>query len=51
MAVETWIGLPIVITVVILNRDKVDQIILVTEQGRKEREIKVNARLAAMLEE
>ena len=51
MAVETWLGLPIVITAVILNRDKVDQIILVREQGRKEREMKVKARLAAMPEE
>ena len=51
MAVETWIGLPIVITAVILNRDKVDQIILVREQGRKEKEVKANARLAAMQEE
>ena len=49
MAVETWIGLPIVITAVILNRDKVDQIILVREQGRQE--VKANARLAAMQEE
>ena len=51
MAVETWIELPIVITAVILNRDKVDQIIPVREQGRKEREAKANARLAAMQEE
>ena len=51
MAVETWIGLPIVITAVILNRDKVDQIILVRQQGRKEREVKANARLAVMQEE
>ena len=49
--VEKWIGLPVVITAVILNRDKVDQIILVREQGRKESEAKVNARLAAMQEE
>ena len=48
MAVETWIGLPVVITAVILNRDKADQIILVREQGRKEREVKANAKLAAM---
>ena len=47
----TWIGLPVVITTVILNRDKADQIILVREQGRKEREVKANARLAAMQDE
>ena len=51
MAVETWIGLPVVINAVILSRDKVDQIILVREQGRKERETKANARLAVMQEE
>ena len=51
MAVETWIRLPVVITAVISNRDEVDQIILVREQGKKEREGKVNARLAAMQEE
>ena len=34
-----------------MNRDKVDQIILVREQGRKEREAKVNARFATMQEE
>ena len=48
MAVETWIGVPVVITTVMLSREKVDQMILVREQGRKEREAKVNARLAAM---
>ena len=38
MAVKTWIGVPVVITAVILSRDKVDQIVLVREKGRKERE-------------
>ena len=40
MAVEIWIGVPKTITVVMLSREKVDQIILVREQGRKEREVK-----------
>ena len=51
MAVETWISVPVVITAVVLNQEKVDQIVLVREQGRKEREAKVNVRLAEMQEE
>ena len=51
MAVEMWIGLPVVITAVILSRDKVDQIILVREQSRIEKETRVNAWLATMQEE
>ena len=51
MAVETWISVPAVITTVVLNREKVDQIVLVREQGREEREAKANVRLAEMQEE
>ena len=51
MAVETWITLPVVITVVILSKDKVDKIIQVQEQNRKDKEMKANDRLAAMQEE
>ena len=50
-AVETWISVPVVITAVVLSREKVDQIVLVREQGRKEREAKANVRLAEMQEE
>ena len=39
MAVKTWIGVPVVITAVILSRDKVDQIMLAREKGRKEKEV------------
>ena len=51
MAVETWIMLPVVITAVILSKDKVDKIIQVQEQSRKDKEMKANHRLAAMQEE
>ena len=51
MAVETWIVLPVVITAVILSKDKVDKIIQVREQSRKDKEMKANDRLAAMQEE
>ena len=51
MAVETWIALPAVITAVILSKDKVDKIIQVWEQSRKDKEMKANDRLAAMQEE
>ena len=51
IAVEMWIGLPVVITAVIMSRDKVDQIILVRKQSRIEKETRANARLAAMQEE
>ena len=51
MAVETWIALPVVITAVILSKDKVDKIIQVQEQSRKDKEMKANDRLAAMQEE
>ena len=51
MAVETWIALPVVITAVILSKDKVDKIIQVREQSRKDKEMKANDRLAAMQEE
>ena len=51
MAVETWITLPVVKTAVILSKDKVDKIIQVREQSRKDKEMKANDRLAAMQEE
>ena len=51
MAVETWIALPVVITAVILSKYKVDKIIQVREQSRKDKEMKANDRLAAMQEE
>ena len=39
MAIKTWIGVPVVITAVILSWDKVDQIMLAREKGRKEKEV------------
>ena len=51
MAVETWITLPVVKTAVILSKDKVDKIIQVQEQSRKDKEMKANDRLAAMQED
>ena len=51
MAVETWITLPVVITAVILSKDKVDKIIQAWEQSRKDKEMKANDRLTAMQEE
>ena len=51
MAVETWIALPVVITAVILSKDKGDKIIQVREQSRKDKEMKASDRLAAMQEE
>ena len=39
MAVKTWIRVPVVITAVILSWDKVDQIMLAREKGRKEKEV------------
>ena len=51
MAVKTWIGLLAVITSFVLGRDKVDQIILVREWSRIEKETRANGPLAAIQEE